>query len=119
MQKMKGMREIANGRPFARIEKQRFADRVFTRMECQGVCAAVVCLGGSRIGTLVQFVVVPTVQARVEISRQNPEKSRAYAMTGETGKAKAAYEDFLQLWKEADRDLLIGKEARAEYARRQ
>jgi eukaryotic-like serine/threonine-protein kinase len=44
---------------------------------------------------------------------------RAYAMAGETGKAKAAYEDFLQLWKEADRDLPIGKEARAEYAKLQ
>jgi eukaryotic-like serine/threonine-protein kinase len=138
-------------------------------------------------GTLVRFVVVPTVQARIELSRQNPDKSiellraatpyeltdaslggclypayvrgeaylaarrgaeavaefqkilnhrglvgtcetgalarlgagRAYAMTGETGKAKAAYEDLLQLWKDADKDLPIGKEATAEYAKLQ
>jgi hypothetical protein len=33
--------------------------------------------------------------------------------------AKAAYEGFLQLWKEADTDLPIGKEARAEYTKLQ
>jgi hypothetical protein len=37
---------------------------------------------------------------------------------GRNWKAKAAYED-LQLWKEADKDLPIGKQARAEYAKLQ
>jgi hypothetical protein len=32
---------------------------------------------------------------------------------------KQRLEDFLQLWKEADKDLPIGKEARAEYAKLQ
>jgi hypothetical protein len=32
-------------------------------------------------------------------------------------KAKAAYEDFLALWKDADPDILILKEAKAEYAK--
>ena len=44
---------------------------------------------------------------------------RAYAMTGDTAKARAAYQDFLVLWKDADADLPILKEAKAEYAKLQ
>ena len=33
--------------------------------------------------------------------------ARAYAMEGETGKAKKAYQDFLELWKDADPNLPI------------
>jgi tetratricopeptide (TPR) repeat protein/predicted Ser/Thr protein kinase len=43
--------------------------------------------------------------------------ARAYAMQGETAKARAAYEDFLTLWKDADPDVPILKEAKAEYAK--
>ena len=42
---------------------------------------------------------------------------RAYAMTGDSTKAKAAYKDFLTLWKDADPDIPILKEAKAEYAK--
>jgi eukaryotic-like serine/threonine-protein kinase len=42
--------------------------------------------------------------------------ARAYAMQGDTPKAKAAYQDFLTLWKDAD-DVPILKEAKAEYAK--
>jgi eukaryotic-like serine/threonine-protein kinase len=42
---------------------------------------------------------------------------RAYAMQGDTAKAKAAYQDFLTLWKDADPDIPILKEAKAEYAK--
>ena len=42
---------------------------------------------------------------------------RAYAMTGDTAKAKAAYQDFLTLWKDADPDIPIYKQAKAEYAK--
>jgi eukaryotic-like serine/threonine-protein kinase len=38
-------------------------------------------------------------------------------MQGDTAKAKAAYQDFLTLWKEADPDIPILKEAKAEYAK--
>jgi tetratricopeptide (TPR) repeat protein len=41
----------------------------------------------------------------------------AYAMAGDTAKAKAAYQDFLTLWKDADPDIPILKEAKAEYAK--
>jgi eukaryotic-like serine/threonine-protein kinase len=47
------------------------------------------------------------------------ELGRAYAMAGETAKAKAAYQDFLTLWKDADPDIPILKEAKAEYTRLQ
>ena len=44
---------------------------------------------------------------------------RAYAMQGDNAKAKAAYKDFLTLWKDADPDIPILKQAKAEYARLQ
>jgi len=42
---------------------------------------------------------------------------RAYALTGDTAKAKTAYQDFLTLWKDADPDIPILKQAKAEYAK--
>jgi eukaryotic-like serine/threonine-protein kinase len=44
---------------------------------------------------------------------------RAYAMSGYTAKARVAYQDFLTLWKDADSDIPILKEAKAEYAKLQ
>ena len=44
---------------------------------------------------------------------------RAYAMQGDTTKARAAYQDFLTLWKDADADVPILKQAKAEYAKLQ
>ncbi len=44
---------------------------------------------------------------------------RAYAMQGDDAKAKAAYKDFLTLWKDADPDIPILKQAKAEYAKLQ
>jgi serine/threonine protein kinase/tetratricopeptide (TPR) repeat protein len=136
-------------------------------------------------GTLVQFVIVPTVQARIELTRNAPDKSiqllhsaelyeltdgalggcvypayvrgqaylalkdgvsavtefqkildhrgivktcetgslarlqlgRAYAMQGDTAKARAAYQDFLTLWKDADTDIPVLLAAKSEYAK--
>jgi serine/threonine protein kinase len=42
---------------------------------------------------------------------------RAYALSGDVAKAKAAYQDFLTLWKEADPNIPILRQARAEYAK--
>jgi len=42
---------------------------------------------------------------------------RAYAMSGDPTKAKSAYQDFFALWKDADPDIPILKEAKAEYAK--
>jgi hypothetical protein len=43
--------------------------------------------------------------------------ARAYALRGDTAKARAAYQDFLTLWKDADSDLPILKQARVEYSK--
>jgi tetratricopeptide (TPR) repeat protein len=44
---------------------------------------------------------------------------RAYAISGDTAKAKTAYKDFLTLWKDADPDIPILKQAKAEYEKLQ
>jgi eukaryotic-like serine/threonine-protein kinase len=49
------------------------------------------------------------VLARVQIAR-------AYSMAGDTAKARAAYQDFLTLWKDADPDIPVLKQAKTEYA---
>ena len=41
---------------------------------------------------------------------------RAYAAAGETAKAKTAYQDFLDEWKNADSNIPILKQAKSEYA---
>jgi len=61
-------------------------------------------------GVVVNFVTGALVHLQI---------GRAYAMTGDTAKAKAAYQDFLTLWKDADPDVPILKEAKAEYAKLQ
>jgi eukaryotic-like serine/threonine-protein kinase len=42
---------------------------------------------------------------------------RAYALEGDTAHARTAYQDFLALWKDADPDVPILKQAKAEYAK--
>jgi tetratricopeptide (TPR) repeat protein len=44
---------------------------------------------------------------------------RAYAMAGDTAKAKAAYQNFFNIWKDADPDIPILQQAKAEYAKLQ
>jgi cytochrome c-type biogenesis protein CcmH/NrfG len=43
--------------------------------------------------------------------------ARAYVMQGDTAKAKAAYQNFLTLWKDADPDIPIFIAAKSEYAK--
>lgn len=45
--------------------------------------------------------------------------ARAYALQGENARARAKYQDFLTLWKDADPDIPILRQARAEYAKLQ
>jgi hypothetical protein len=41
--------------------------------------------------------------------------ARAKAMAGDTAGARTAYQDFFALWKNADPDLPILKQAKSEY----
>jgi tetratricopeptide (TPR) repeat protein len=45
--------------------------------------------------------------------------ARGSALTGDTAKAKKAFQDFLELWKDADPDIPVLKQAKAEYAKLQ
>jgi hypothetical protein len=42
--------------------------------------------------------------------------ARAYVLSGDKVKARTSYADFLTLWKDADPDIPVLKEAKAEYA---
>ncbi|MFY9530833.1 MAG: protein kinase [Candidatus Acidiferrales bacterium] len=42
---------------------------------------------------------------------------RAYALEGDTARARAAYQDFFAVWKDADPDIPILQQAKAEYAK--
>ena len=43
--------------------------------------------------------------------------ARAYMLQGDKAKSRAAYQDFLTLWKDADPDLPILQQVKAEYAK--
>jgi hypothetical protein len=45
--------------------------------------------------------------------------ARAQVLAGDTAGARVAYQDFFALWKDADPDIPILKEAKAEYAKLQ
>ena len=45
--------------------------------------------------------------------------ARAYAMQGDAAKARATYQEFFTLWKDADPEVPILKQAKAEYAKLQ
>ena len=45
--------------------------------------------------------------------------ARAYSLQSDAAKARTAYQDFFALWKDADPDIPILKQAKAEYAKLQ
>jgi hypothetical protein len=47
------------------------------------------------------------------------ELGRAFALSGDTIKAKAAYQAFFALWKDADSNVPVLGQAKAEYAKLQ
>jgi hypothetical protein len=61
-------------------------------------------------GIVVNFVT--GVLARLQVVR-------AYAMAGDTAKAKSAYQDFLTLWRDAESDIPVLKQAKGKYAKLQ
>jgi hypothetical protein len=68
--------------------------------------------------------IVPLFQQAIELDLNLPRPmrgwqrfthlglGRAYMMTGDSAKARAVYQDFFALWKDADPDVPILKEAR-------
>ena len=56
-------------------------------------------------------------QAATDVCRFPLQIGRAYVLETATAKAKAAYQDFLTLWKDADPDIPIFIAAKAEYAK--
>jgi hypothetical protein len=70
-----------------------------------------------RIGILIIVCAMVAVLALARLGL-----ARAYAFDATTSsvardKARNAYEDFLTVWKDADRDVPVLKEAQAEYAK--
>jgi lipopolysaccharide biosynthesis regulator YciM len=59
------------------------------------------------------------VHSAVEGALVHLQIGRAYAMRGDTDKARAAYHDFLTLWKDADVDIPVLRQAKTEYAKLQ
>jgi len=45
--------------------------------------------------------------------------ARAYALAGDTAQARTGYQDFLAVWKDADPDIPVLKQAKSEYAKLQ
>jgi cytochrome c-type biogenesis protein CcmH/NrfG len=45
--------------------------------------------------------------------------ARAYVLQGDTAKARAAYQNFFTLWKDADAGIPVLQQAKAEYAKLQ
>jgi len=56
------------------------------------------------------------VLADPEAAMARLQLSRGLVMSGETARARIAYQDFLNLWKDADNDIPILKQAKSEYA---
>jgi len=52
-------------------------------------------------------------------ARARLQLGRAFALAGDAAKAKAAYQDFLTLWKDADPEIPILRQAKAEYGKLQ
>lgn len=74
--------------------------------------------GSAAVGEFQRIVERPEVVQTIPIGAlAHLQLGRAYALKGDTAKAKAAYQDFLTTWKDADPDIPILKQAKAEYAK--
>jgi eukaryotic-like serine/threonine-protein kinase len=68
-----------------------------------------------------EFQKILDFRGRMAVSELIPlsqlQLARAYAMQNDRAKARTAYQDFLAMWKGADPDIPVLKEAKAEYAK--
>jgi len=58
---------------------------------------------------MLEFMIIFLILAELQIGR-------AWLLQGNRDKAKAAYDQFLGEWKDADPDISVLKQARTEYA---
>jgi hypothetical protein len=58
-----------------------------------------------------------TVESTPVMALARLQLARAYVLQGDNDKARAAYRDFLALWKDADADIPILKQAKTDYAK--
>ncbi len=76
--------------------------------------------GERAVGEFQKFLTHPGITVNCPLGAlARLQLGRAYTLTRDTAKARSAYEDFLNLWKDADLDLPILKKAKAEYAKLQ
>ena len=61
----------------------------------------------------------PNLGGHVASKPRDLGSDRAYSLSGDTAKARTAYQDFLATWKDADPDTPILKQAKSEYAKLQ
>ena len=66
-----------------------------------------------------KFLDHPSLVANAPLLLARVGLAHSYTLQGEAAKARAAYQDFLTIWKDADRDIPILKEAKAEFAKPQ
>lgn len=74
-------------------------------------------LGGGGMGVVYKAPGIEAVSPLYALSRLR--LGRAYSLQNDSSKAKTAYQDFLAGMKDADSDLPILKQAKAEYAKLQ
>jgi tetratricopeptide (TPR) repeat protein len=70
-----------------------------------------------------EFKKILDFRGRMAVSELIPlsqlQLARAYVIQNDSAKARTAYQDFLALWKDADPDIPVLKEAKSEYAKLQ
>jgi len=92
--------------------------RSFARQHGQATCSYLAAHDGTAAAAEFQRTLSHrgTASWSIEYPLAQANLGRAYAIQGDPAKARVAYQDFLDLWKDADPDIPILKQAKAEYA---
>jgi eukaryotic-like serine/threonine-protein kinase len=131
---LRGLAALERGKPMDSVERLQFALRYelaanglnFNRFYLGGLHSAYV--RGEALVTLRRYTEAAAEFQKILDHRgivgadpigalAHLQLGRVFALSGDTTRAKASYEAFLALWKDADPDVPILKSARAEYAR--
>jgi tetratricopeptide (TPR) repeat protein len=97
---------------------KRFPENTFVPVYLRGEAYLTLKQGNAAAAELQNIVDHPgIVQSEPIGALAQLQLGRAHALAGETDKARGSYQNFLTLWKDADPDVPILKQAKAEYAR--